>query len=53
MEVQWVYFGFLVKLVSGNVIDWKDQLDVVLFCLFYEPRNLFGPSCVKQGVPNL
>lgn len=53
MGAQRAYLGILVKLVPGNVIDWENQLDVVLFRLLYEPCNLFGASRVKQGVSDL
>ena len=53
VEAQRAYFGSLVKLVPSDVVNRKDQLDIVLFCLFHESCHLFGAICVKQGVSDL
>lgn len=45
--------GVLVKLVSGDVVDRENELDIVGVCLFDESSNLFRAVLVEKGVSDL
>jgi hypothetical protein len=45
--------GILGKLVGSNVVDWENELDIVLFGLFNKSGDLLGSRSIKEGVANL
>lgn len=47
------YLGILVEFVGGDVVDWEDELDIVLLCLFNEILDLLGSLRVEEGSSDL
>jgi hypothetical protein len=47
------YLGVLVELVSGNVVDGEDDLDVVLLSLLKKGRGLGSSVGVVERVTDL
>lgn len=47
------HVSILVKFISGDEVNWENNLDVVLFCLLNEGSNLLGTSLVEEGVADL
>ncbi len=45
--------GILVKLVCGDVVDRKDDLDLVLLCLFDQSCDFLRSRKVEERIADL
>lgn len=43
----------LIELVCSDVVDWEDQLDIVLLGLLNEFSDLLGSRLIEKRVANL
>lgn len=53
MNSSYAHVCILIEFIRGDVIDGKDELDVVLLGFLDKPRDLFRTVFVEEGLANL